>query len=59
MIVYHHDHKDRVVLELEENEFNLVSFLLEKSAQKHKGKLKEPLAVEMSNQLLKFMDENN
>ncbi|TQI72257.1 hypothetical protein JM79_3214 [Gramella sp. Hel_I_59] len=57
MIVYHHEHKDRVVLELEENELTLISFLLEKSAQKLKGKLDEPLSLKMSQDLLKFFED--
>lgn len=56
MVVYNHDYKDRVVLELEEKEFTLVAFLIEKSKQKMQGKLKESLSETMHNQLQEFID---
>jgi len=57
MIIYHHNHKDRVVLELEENELTLISFLLEKSAQKLKDKMNESLSEKMNKQLFDFIDK--
>ncbi len=57
MIIYKHDFKDRTVLELEENELNLIAFLIEKSHQKHKDKLKEPLSSKMHEKIQAFFNE--
>ncbi|WP_341221884.1 hypothetical protein [Polaribacter atrinae] len=57
MIIYNHESKDRTVIELEEKEFTLFAFLVEKCAQKLKGKMKESLSEEMNEEILKFESE--
>lgn len=57
MIIYNHDNKDRVVLELEENELTLIAFLIEKSSQKHLTIIKDSLAFKMNKTFQTFIDE--
>ncbi|MGJ8760363.1 MAG: hypothetical protein ACSHXA_07435 [Polaribacter sp.] len=58
MIIYNHGHKDRTVIELEEKEFTLIAYLIEKSAQNLKGKMNESLSDQMNKEILKFESEN-
>jgi len=59
MIIYPHDCKDRIVLELEENEFTLLAYLIEKSSQKTRNEniIKEPLDVKINELFMKFIFE--
>lgn len=56
MEIYNHKTKDRFVLEVEENEFTLIAYLVEKSHQKHKTKLIEPLATKMNKEIISFYE---
>ena len=60
MIVYKHESKDKIVLELSENEFTLLAYLTEKSSRKTKQEniIKEPIDVEMNKEFLRYMNEN-
>ena len=57
MIIYDHDHKDRIVLELEENEFTLLAYLLEKSHQNLKDKMKDSLSTTMHKDIQHYFDQ--
>jgi hypothetical protein len=57
MIIYNHNYKDRTVLELEEKEMTLIAYLIEKNAQKLKGKIENPLSAQMNERILKFESE--
>lgn len=57
MTIEPHQHKNRIVLDLEENEFTLLAYLIEKSSQKTKkdNVIKEPLDVKMNEVFRKFI----
>jgi len=59
MIIYKHEHKNRIVLDLEENEFTLLAYLIEKSSRKTKEEniIKDPIDVKMNEDFRKFLTE--
>lgn len=57
MIIYRHNHKDRIVLELEENEFVLIAYLIEKSHHQFKDKIKEPLDSKLNEKVQEFIKD--
>ena len=57
MIIYKHNHKDRIVMELDENQFAVISHLLEKSSSELSNKMDNPLAKSMSEEALRFLQE--
>lgn len=59
MTIDKHDHKNRIVIELDENEFTLLAYLIEKSSRKTKkeGMIKETLDVKMNKEFRKYLTE--
>lgn len=59
MNIEHHEFKDRIVVEFEENEFILIAHLIEKSSQKMKQKqvVKNSLSEEMNKTIQGFLNE--
>ena len=59
MTIDKHDHKNRIVIELDENEFTLLAYLIEKSSRKTKkdGMIKASLDVKMNKEFRKFLTE--
>lgn len=58
MDIYQHEHMNRIVIELEENEFTLIAFLIEKSKQKHQAVMKESLAEIMDKDIQEYINEH-
>lgn len=56
MKIYNHKHKDRAVLELEENELTLFAMLLEKSTLNPKNIINKPLVSEMNKVTQSFIN---
>ena len=59
MTIDKHDHKNRIVIELDENEFTLLAYLIEKSSRKTKkdDMIKASLDVKMNKEFRKFLTE--
>lgn len=54
MEIYRGNTEGKTILELNENEYILIQYLLETSMNKTKGKLKDSLLEIMFNQMLKY-----
>jgi hypothetical protein len=54
-----HYYKDRIILDLEYEEFILIAYLIEKNSQKMKQNnvVKEPISVKINVELQKFISE--
>ncbi len=55
MTIYHHEHKNRMVLELKQNELILIAHLIERCHDRLKDKMENPLSSTIHKKLQEFI----